>query len=687
MKVLIISEKAIAAKRISEMLSKKKSTSKKVGTIPTYHFKSDGQEYTCFGLKGHILKVDFPTEYSNWQNIDPAQLIDAELIKIPTHKGLVSLLKKEAKRADKVIIATDFDREGELIGVDALNQIKTANPDIEIKRARFSALTAKEIDSAFSNLEDPHYALAQAGEARQDIDLIWGATLTRFISLSSMRLGRQFLSVGRVQSPTLNLIVLREHERSAFKSEPYWQLKARAGYGDEELIINHKTEKFWDKKEVDKAVANIGNTAVALNVKKTEKSLSPPAPFNTTSFLAAAANQGLSPANAMRIAEGLYMKGFISYPRVDNTVYPKTLGFREILTALEGAERLGALAKKINGQDKLEPTRGKKMATDHPPIHPTAALAKGAVSEQDWKIYELIARRFLATLAPKAKIASVRIDFDANGEPFFIRGSQTKSPGWLEFYPYGKRKDNLVPDINKGDEVKIIEKMVEAKETQPPARYSQSSLIQKMEELNLGTKATRHNIIKNLFDRGYTHSDPVIPTDLGIAVADALNKFANKISSPEMTAELENEMDDIVKGSSNQEEVVERSRRILAKTLTELTAKKEEIGQQIRAGILESQTLGKCPNSEGNLRIIRSKKTRKRFVGCSDYPDCKTTYPLPQYGEIIPLNEVCPECGSPKIKVISKGKRPWTICIDPNCVTKEEYKKSKKTKKVKKSKK
>lgn len=681
MKVLIISEKAIAAKRIAEMLSNKKNTSKKVGSIPTYHFTVDGSEYTCFGLKGHILKVDFPSAYSNWQNIDPAQLIDAELIKIPTHKGLVSLLKKEAKQADKVIIATDFDREGELIGVDALNQIKASNPDVEIKRARFSALTAKEIDHAFANLDDPDYALAQAGEARQDIDLIWGATLTRFISLSSMRLGRQFLSVGRVQSPTLNLIVLREHERNAFISEPYWQLKARAKHGNEEFVVVHKAEKFWDKKEVDKAVANIGDEAVAVNVKKTEKSLAPPAPFNTTSFLAAAANQGLSPANAMRIAEGLYMKGFISYPRVDNTVYPKTLGFRDILTSLESTAQLGSLAKKINAQANLEPTRGKKMATDHPPIHPTAALAKDAVSEQDWKIYELIVRRFLATLAPKAKMASVRIDFDANGELLFIRGSQTKSPGWLEFYPYGKRKDNPVPDINKGDEVKIVEIIIEDKETQPPARYSQSSLIQKMEELNLGTKATRHNIIKNLYDRGYTHNDPVIPTDLGIAVADTLNKYANKISSPGMTAELEDEMSSIAKGSSNQEEVVDRSRRILAKTLTDLSAKKEEVGQQIRAGILESQTLGKCPNSDGNLRIIRSKKTRKRFVGCSDYPDCKTTFPLPQYGEIIPLGEVCPECGSPKIKVISKGKRPWSICIDPNCVTKEEYKKSKKMKK------
>lgn len=679
MHTLIVSEKNIAAKRIAEMLSKGKTSTTK-GSVPTYHFRLNGDEITCIGLKGHILKVDFPAEYANWQDTDPVSLIDAKLIKSPIQKNLVTLLRKEGKQADKVIVATDFDREGELIGVDALNQILEVNPDIEVKRARFSALTVKEVERAFSHLEDPYYSLAQAGEARQDIDLIWGATLTRFMSLSSTRLGKQFLSVGRVQSPTLAMIVEREHERRAFKTEPYWQLRGRFKHGGEEFEAGHKTEKFWKKEEVDEAVSRLGDEGTVTEVKKTERQVDPPSPFNTTSFLTAAAAQGLSPASAMRTAESLYMEGFISYPRVDNTVYPPSLELREILSGLESAEELGQLAREINAQAELTPTRGKKQATDHPPIHPTAPATKEKLG-QNWKIYELVVRRFLATLAPKAKTASVRIDIDVNGEPFFLRGSRTIVPGWLHFYPYGKKKDDLAPEINEGDKVQLLEKTVEGKETQPPGRYSQGSLIQKMEELGLGTKATRHSIIQNLYYRGYAHSDPIVPTDLGIALSDALRKHAEKISTPGMTAELESEMDKISDGKIERERVVERSRQMLAQTLMTLVEKKEEVGKEIRAGILEGQILGKCPSSGGDLRIIRSKKTKKRFVGCSDYPDCTVTYPLPQFGDIIPLGETCDECGSPKIKVISKGKRPWIICIDPKCPTKAEYNNKKSAKK------
>lgn len=680
MKTLIVSEKNIAAKRIAEMLSKGKNSTTK-GAIPTYKFQLNGDDVTCIGLKGHILKVDFPDKYSNWQDPPPEELINAEIIKIPTQKNLVTALKREAKGVDKVIVATDFDREGELIGVDALNEIKKVNENIEIKRARFSALTKKELEDAFSNLEEPYYSLAMAGEARQDIDLIWGATLTRFMSLASTRLGSQFLSVGRVQSPTLALIVEREHERKAFVSEPYWQLKGTFKIGSDEFEASHKTEKFWKKDEIDEAFSKLGDSGKVTKIKKAERASAPPAPFNTTSFMTSAAATGVSPANAMRIAESLYMEGYTSYPRVDNTVYPESLDFREILSSLESVKIVGSLAKEIGKTDKFEPTRGKKQATDHPPIHPTGANPGDKLDDQHWKIYEMITRRFMATLATEATIASIRVDIEAGNEPFFTRGSQVVTPGWLHYYPYGKKKDIYLPDLNEGDKLELTKKIVEDKETQPPGRYSQGSLIQKMEDLELGTKATRHNIIQNLYYRGYTHSDPIVPTNLGIAMADSLKKHAEKISSPSMTADLEADMDQIVDGKTDRDKVVDRSRKMLDEIFKDLIANKEEVGTEIRAGIQEGNILGKCPNSEGDLRIIRSKKTRKRFVGCSDYPECKTTFPLPQNGTIIPLGETCEHCGSPKIKVITKGRRPWELCVDPDCSTKDEYKKKKAAKK------
>ena len=668
MLTLVVSEKNIAARRIAEMLSKGKVRSKKAGSVYLYYFSNNGEDYVCLGLKGHILKVDFPESYSNWQKTNLSALVRAELIKIPTQKSLINLLKKQSKEADKVIIATDFDREGELIGVDAINQIKETNPNIIVSRARFSSLTPLEIKQAFSNLEKPYYNLAQAGEARQNIDLIWGASLTRFMSLSSKRLGNRFLSVGRVQSPTLALIVEREKQRQAFKPQTYWVLQAKFCSQDTEFIANHVKDKFWQKSEIEKVTNRLGNEGKVTSVASSKRKMSPPAPFNTTAFLSASASYlHISPASAMRIAENLYMQGFISYPRVDNTVYPKGLNIRNLLSALENLDQLGNLAKKLNSRKTLQPTKGKKKATDHPPIHPTAVAKPDSLDPKEWKVYELITRRFFATLAPASVSQSTKIEIEADGERFIWQGSCALEIGWQEYYPYGKKKDDLIPQVSEGDIVKLIKPIITEKETQPPPRYSQARLIQKMEELGLGTKATRHAIIKNLYDRSYIHSDPIVPTDIGFAMASTLKKYAKKIASPEMTAELEAEMDKIASGSLKQEEVVNRSRKILEKVIEELADKSSAIGEELQSGIQGGQRVGICPSCGGELRVIRSKKTRKRFVGCSNYPKCTTTYPLPQKGGIVPLGTNCNGCNTPLIQIINKGKRPWQLCINPNC--------------------
>ncbi len=671
---LIVTEKNIAAERIAKMLANGKVKTEKSYTIPIYKFATNGSETTVIGLKGHILKVDFPEEYSNWQSVSPETLIDAKIIKVPMQKQIIKAMQKLAKDANEVVIATDFDREGELIGSDAVNLIKEVNPKVDVKRARFSAITKPEIDRAFGHTEDLYIDLAHAGEARQDIDLIWGATLTRFISLASKRLGHQFLSVGRVQSPTLALIAQREKERGAFVVEPYWQIKATFEHDKARFVASHKTEKFFDKDEAQKVLKNLkgAESGKVVSVTKSRRETTPPAPFNTTAFLSAAANLGLSTANAMRVAESLYMKGFISYPRVDNTVYPPSLNLREILEMLMSSPELGKLATELLKQKELKPTRGKKFATDHPPIHPTGVPNKSELEPTEWKVYELVVRRFYATLAPVSTTESMRIDVDTKGEPFFARGSRVLGEGWLKYYHYSRKKDEELPAVSEGDSVIFIGVDIEDKETQPPARYSQGKLIQKMEELGLGTKATRHEIIKNLYDRGYIHSDPIQPTETGMAVAESLLKYAERIATPTMTAELEKDMDAIADGETSHGAVVDRSRKMLADIMSALNSNKDELGEEIRAGIREDKIVGKCPNCGSNLKIIRAKKSRKRFVGCTNYPDCNTSYPLPQYGEIITLGETCDICGSPKIKVLTGKGRPWILCINPKCPTKEK---------------
>src|ERR687892_369785 len=265
---LIVTEKNNSARKIAQILGDgaKENSSYKV---PYWTWTdTGGEDQLVIGLKGHVLNPSFPDGYSNWQKTDLHELIDAKLIKEPTDKNVLRALRKVAKAATSVVIATDFDREGELIGLEALTEVLDVNPDVKdaIKRARFSALTKEEIERAFANLDDLSYELAYAGEARQDIDLIWGATLTRAVSLATRRFGSNFLSVGRVQSPTLGLIVERELERRAHVPEPYWEVTATFAHPDGNFEAHHTEDRFWKRAEAEAAVGGTKSPGVVKEV-------------------------------------------------------------------------------------------------------------------------------------------------------------------------------------------------------------------------------------------------------------------------------------------------------------------------------------------------------------------------------------------------------------------------------------
>jgi DNA topoisomerase-1 len=664
---LIISEKANTAKKVAQFLAEGPVKEGKHRSVPHHTFTWKGEETVSVGLKGHVLNPEYPEEYSNWQKVEPRELIDAEILKSVSEKGVADAVRSLSKKADRVVIATDFDREGELIGVEALSIVFEANPKLvdHVERARFSALTPGEVNRAFDELVEVSRELAEAGEARQDIDLIWGATLTRWVSRATKRYGPAFLSVGRVQSPTLVLIAEREKERRAFVPVPYWELEVNLKNG-EPFTVRHGTARFDEEAKVNEAYENIADVATVTDVQQKSATRQPPTPFNTTAFLTAASSLGYSPSRAARIAEDLYTDGYISYPRTDNTVYPRSLDLREVLGYLERVEGAGQYAEKLRQGDKLSPTRGKKETTDHPPIYPTGYASKNSLRDDQWKIYQLVVRRFLATLSAPSKSLRTTLRFDSGGEPLTTGGTVVTEEGWLGVYPYSRRADEEIPDLKEGDVVKVIGKEILAKETQPPGRYGAGRLINVMEDLGLGTKATRPNIIQNLYDRGYVHDDPLVPTEKGVKVAEALTDFASEIASHEMTAELEKSMDAISEGKISKDSVVDESRDVLRRVYDNLQNVETEFADIVWEGIRTDETLGKCPESGHDLIVRRSRKSRKRFVGCSGYPDCKVTYPLPQRGEIIPLGTTCDECGSPEIKVLG-GKRPWVTCINMDC--------------------
>ncbi len=669
---LIICEKDNAAKRIANILSGAKDKKEVQNKVSVYRFNKGKEEFAVIGLRGHILNLDYPGKYNQWGEVDPRELISVPPIKDITASGIVTVLRKLAKEHDDVIIATDFDREGELIGVEGLHIVEEKNDKAQASRARFSALTKTEVTEAFDNPSEIDYNLSDSAETRQIIDLAWGASLTRFISINADQIGKDFLSVGRVQSPTLAIVVDREKEIKAFIPKPYWEIIAQLGTNGAEFQAKHKEDRFWKKDQAtstyDKVKGESNTKVVKRNTKK--KKEQPPAPFDTTAFLRAVNTLGVSAPRAMSIAEDLYTNGYISYPRTDNTVYPASLELRDILEELEKGD-FSDLVKKIQKKKELKPTRGKKSSTDHPPIHPVGSVDKGAISKDHWKVYELIVRRFLATLADPSESEVVTAEFDINGEIFSSSGTTLIVPGWREFYHYFQQKESTLPPFEEGDTLDINTLDLLDKETKPPNRHTQGSLIQEMDKLGLGTKSTRHEIIQKLYERGYIENSPPQPTLTGFAVVEALENYANVITKPDMTSTLENDMDEIAQGNKDKDSVVNESRDMLEKIFDALEKNREKIGEDIKKALYAQNIVGACPRCGHEMYATKS-RWGKRYVRCSYSPQCQNTYPLPQRGKLVYTDKVCETCRSPLVRLIRRGKRPWEFCVNMHCPTKNE---------------
>jgi len=666
---LIVTEKNIAARRIAAILAPKSPRKERVSGVDVYRYEAGSgenrQDTAVVGLSGHIVGIDFPKEYNNWQKVDARALIDAEITTTPINRKIVTALKSLGKEADRVTIATDYDREGELIGVEALNIVKKVNPEVPFDRVRYSAITPKAIEAAFANPTNVDFNLADAGHSRQVIDLVWGAALTRYISLAAGRLGKMFLSVGRVQSPTLSLIVDREKERNIFVPTPYWEIHAELeDAAGETFSAQHSTRRFLDKEEASKVFKKLGKKAELKEIEKGTKTDQPPTPFNTTGFISAANSIGLSPANAMRIAESLYTNGYISYPRTDNTVYPDTLDLRaQIEIFKEGPFK--EYAEALLEKPELVPTRGKKETTDHPPIFPASLAKEADLKEEEWKVYELVVRRFFATFAGQSIWETMRLKLDIDGEEFRANGARLLEPGWRWYYPYNAPEDRLLPELKEGDLLKVIKKEMLDKETQPPGRYGQGRLINIMEELGLGTKATRHEIISKLYSRAYIHGNPVQPTNTSFAVVDTLEKYSPTITKPDMTKLLEENMDKIAEGKIKEEAVLEESREMLKQVFSELDKNRDNIIESLQAGLREDKIIGNCSLC-GNELMIRRSKRGSRFIGCSNYPNCTFSLPLPKSGQIVVIDKQCETHGLHHIRIINQGKRPWDLGC-PQC--------------------
>ncbi|MDY6771159.1 MAG: DNA topoisomerase I [Candidatus Nanohaloarchaea archaeon] len=561
-----------------------------------------------------------------------------------------------------------------VIGYTAIKLACNGDED-RIKRMKFSTLTNSDLREAFDDLNDFDRAQTEAGMTRHVMDWYYGINLSRALMIAVKSQDRyKSLSTGRVQGPALKIVADREREIRAFDPEDYWEVYLHAGG----LEAQHVEERFWDEDEADRVVelCQDGKAAV-VDVDRREYNHNPPAPFNLTDLQNEAYSKfNISPKKTQQLAQNLYESSLISYPRTSSQKLPKKIGYGSILSQLKKQDKYEDKAGTVLAKDDIYPRQGKKKDEAHPAIHPTGN-APGNLSKQERKIYDLVVKRFLATFGEPARRESLTITLNSNDEVFEAKGKRTLERNWYDLYePYMEPENIELPDLKKGAKLDVEQMRKEDKQTKPPNRYTQSSLISELEKNDLGTKATRANIVENLYDRNYIDEKSIKVTDIGMAVVEALEEHCPEILSPELTRAFEKQMDAIRAGDKTREDVLDNAKETLTDILETFKNNENDIGEQLVEAIdkrrEKERQLGPCQEcDDGTLRIIKT--NNGRFVGCSNYPDCENSYPLPGSGKIKGLKNACDECGKPRIKVIRKGKKPYYMCIDPDCPTKDDW--------------
>ncbi len=668
-RTLVVTEKFSTALRIAIVLSDGRMQRTRLAGTTVFRFERPDGPYAVTGLRGHIVELDYPEEFSDWTLSALPKLLETEPLKRVTESGIVSALKSIVREFDQVIIATDFDREGELIGLECLELLQEVHPTIEVKRARYSALTRDEIEQSFTHLQLVDQALAEAAAARQEIDLLWGALLTRYLSLTAEQRGKSFLSVGRVQTPTLALLVERDQAIKEFVPTPFWQIEADAAADGVTFTLRHEHGIFDDKAEADRVFRRVKDATegVVLAFEQEETRRRPPIPFSTTLFVAEATRLGMGAATAMRIAEDLYTQGLISYPRTDNTVYPRGLGLRSLVERFRESPFAEA-AEFVLSQPTFRATRGRTETTDHPPIYPTGITDPKKLRPDHAKVYELVVRRFLATVAPDSTGIARTTKVDIRGEKFEGKGQLLTDPGWYRVYPYSHPEEVPLPPLAVGQRLPLSAVRLAEDQTRPPKRYTQGSLIQEMERLGLGTKSTRHDVVQKLFDRHYVGQKSLEPTSTGIAVTEALRAHAPVITRPEMTHRLEEDMELVAESKKARREVLDESREMLREAYDLLAANQDGVKSTLKGALDRQHFVGPCPKCGGALQMLRSPRG-SRWVQCANNPaSCTASYSLPLAGFIEPAPEfLCAKCQTPRVKIIFRGQRPDLYCINPEC--------------------
>ncbi len=653
---VIICEKPKASEKISAALPgiTVKKTYKRV---PYYEVEENGKKTTILTAVGHLYSLSSANQTKNRIfDLEWAPLYEKDKTKKYV-KNYINAIKKLSKDADKFIHACDYDIEGTLIGYNALKYACGPDSLENTVRMKFSTLTNEDILNAYQNTIPLDFNQVDSGIARHVLDFLFGVNISKFLTDAVMKATKRYiqLSAGRVQTPTLSILVEREKEISKFKPVPYWLIKA---YMENEIIADHKKGKIFKRQDAEEILSECRDKdALVKKINRRKTNKIPPFPFDLGSLQSEAYSLfRYNPKKTQQIAQNLYVEGYTSYPRTSSQKLPKSIGYDKILKKLSESTTFQKQISKL--KKPYKPREGKKKDEAHPSIHPTGVLP-GKLGKDYQKIYELIVFRFISVFGEDAIVETMRTDLTIGKEAFSFTRKRTAELGWQEQYPFRSVENDDFPLIEEGDNLKA-EVKDEERETKPPARYNQASLMRELEKRGLGTKSTRANIISILYDRKYVEGQKIEVNVLGEQLIDTLKKYSQKITSEELTREFETELDGIMKGETKKDKIIGEAKVEITSILDDIEENKLEIGKELYNAYREGMIVGECKC--GNNLILIGSPRGEPFVGCSGYPECKSTYSLPRGASVLKIK--CEKCSLP---MISFGKPRQRACLDPKC--------------------
>ncbi|MBS3143550.1 DNA topoisomerase I [Candidatus Woesearchaeota archaeon] len=679
---LIITEKPSQSEKIAQALSDKKPTKKVINKVPYYEITHNKKKIIIGCAVGHLYNLAEKKKSFMYPSFDLEWKPSNEISKNSEFsKKYLTVLKKIVKDATEFTVACDYDTEGSLIGYNIIRFVANKK---DANRMKFSTLTKNElIESYDKKSKHLDFHMINSGETRHYLDYFYGINISRAL-MSAVKAAGSYktLSSGRVQGPALKVLAARELEIRKFKPKKYWQLQAINS-----LELWHEKDKFFEKDKADKIYNNIKNEKSAKVKSSTTKEFyqEPPNPFDLTSLqLESYRLFKITPKQTLDIAQELYTKAYTSYPRTSSNQIPESINYKELIKNLSKQTKYEKACKFLLSKKVLAPNNGKKKDPAHPAIYPTGEIPK-KLSERSQKIYDLIVKRTLASFSEKAKRQTVHIKAEIKGEIFAAKGTTTIEKGWHSFYePYVKQEEHEMPNMKEGGKIKLKKINKLEKETTPPTRYSEASIIKELENKNLGTKATRAAIIEALYQRDYITGKSIEVTDLGLETIKVLDKYIPEIIDEKLTRHFEEELEEIIEDKSEPEKILEESKQHLTKILTRFKKSEKEIGKELIESLRETQNkasiVGECPVcKKGELKILYSRRFKSYFIACNQYPQCKTTFSLTQ-GLPKPMDKKCEHCGFPLVQIIRKGTRPFNYCFNKQCPKRIEWMKENKKK-------